>query len=88
MARQYESEVSFVGVAVAGRTETYVEFVDAFGLGFFEHGVDDEKDVWAGYGLYDQPAWVFVNDDGVEEVVIATLGHEELEARIRALIDA
>lgn len=61
-------------------------FIGEFGLDGFPHTIDESGDLWAGYGVIGQPAWVFVDADGSTEVISGSLGEAAIAERIEALI--
>lgn len=63
-----------------------VAFVEDTGVGGFEHLIDADGLVWQELGVFDQPAFAFINDDGTVEVNVGALGEEELTNRLQALI--
>ena len=63
-----------------------VAFVEDTGVGAFEHLIDANSVVWQELGIFDQPAFAFINDDGQVDVTVGALGEEELTNRIEALI--
>ena len=65
-----------------------VDFVDETGVGNFDHLIDADGVIWQELGIFDQPAFAFINDDGAVDVNVGALGEEELTNRLQALIDA
>lgn len=65
-----------------------VDFVSDNNVGDFEHLLDINGVIWTELGIFDQPAFAFVNDDGVVDVNIGSFSAEELAARAQALIDS
>ncbi len=65
-----------------------VDFVDETGVGAFDHWIDTDGAIWAELGVFDQPAFAFINDDGTVEVNVGALGEEGLTERLQALIDS
>jgi hypothetical protein len=61
-------------------------FIAEFGLDGFPHTIDESGDLWAGYGVVGQPAWVFIDAEGSAEVVSGSLGEDAIVERIEALI--
>ena len=86
MQQQFGSEVNFVGVAGRDSVEEMLGFVNNTGVTGFDHNADESGDVWATYGITSQPAFVFVNDDGTSDVVVAALGEERLIEHVEELI--
>ena len=65
-----------------------VDFVDETGVGGFEHLIDADGIIWSELGVFDQPAFAFVDDDGSVEVFVGALGEDGLTERLQALIDS
>ena len=63
-----------------------VDFVDETGVGAFEHLIDADGLIWQELGIFDQPAFAFVNDNGEVEPHVGALGEEELTRRIEELL--
>ena len=87
MARQYEGQVQFVGVASSDATARMKEFVDRHGVGFFPHAADPRGELRTELRVIGQPNWWFVNgSDGTVEKVYGELGQKGLAARVEALV--
>ncbi len=63
-----------------------VDFVEETGVGEFDHLIDADGVIWEELGVFDQPAFAFVNDNGEVDVNVGALGEEELTSRLEALI--
>lgn len=61
------------------------EFVDRHGLEAFPHLVDDDGALWERFGIINQPAWVFVDDDGTTRTVQGSLSEDGLRSEIERL---
>jgi hypothetical protein len=87
VARQYDGQVTIVGIAGRDRIDRMQEFVERHGLdGVTLQVADVDGVVWHAYDVFYQPAWVFIDGDtGAEELVRGGLGLEGLEARVAAL---
>ncbi len=72
---------------MAGRDELdpINEFIATLGVGGFEHAVDTDGTLWASYGIANQPAFAFVNDDGSVETHLGPLGTDGLTEAIEDL---
>lgn len=64
MVREYEGQVQFIGMAGRDSTGAMQEFVDRHGLAGIPHAVDTGGNLWAGFGVSYQPAWVFISPTG------------------------
>jgi len=79
-------DVTLVGVAGHDSDDAHRAFVAEHGLEDMVTLVDDDGSLWARYGIDYQPAWVFIDEDGGTQVVAGGL-YEDLDARVRALVD-
>jgi len=61
-------------------------FVSEFGVGEFDHIIDEEQSVWASYDVRTQPAFTFINDSGEVKTIVSRLGEERLTEEIEALL--
>jgi len=48
----------------------------------FDHAVDGSGDIWSFYGIFTQPSFAFINDDGQVEVYLGAMGLEGLSTVI------
>lgn len=87
MEREYEGEVTFLGVAWQDTTEAMQEFVDRYGLAM-PTAVDTDDKIFARFGFFYQPAWVFMQEDGDFEGLRQELGHDGARAAIEELISS
>ena len=75
-------------IGVASRDDdvaAMADFVADTGTGAIPHIADVSGDVWASFGVIQQPAWVFINDDGTAELNQGDLEEAELVARLQDL---
>jgi len=86
IAERYASQVNLIGVPGRGELDAMVEFVDDTGTGSLTHVTDLDGDIWSAFGVYGQPAFAFIDDDGTVEVFIGGLGGDALAERIDELI--
>jgi len=70
--------VRFVGVASRDELGPIQDFVSEFEVGAFDHVVDDGGDIWGYYGIFTQPSFAFINDDGTVQVFLGAMGLEGL----------
>lgn len=68
MARQFDGDIRFVGMAGHDSVEAMQEFVDEHGLDHFPHVVSEDGSLWQRFEIAYQPAWVVLDADG--EVVL------------------
>jgi hypothetical protein len=61
-------------------------FITEFGVGEFDHIIDEEQLVWSTYGVRTQPAFTFINDSGEVKTIVSRLGEERLTEEIGALL--
>ena len=84
---QLGEDVVFLGLpSRSNDIQSMADFIDETGVTEFEHLLDLEGVIWSELGVFDQPAFAFVNDDGTVEVNVGALGEVELTARLEALI--
>lgn len=86
IAEQYASQVNLIGVPGRGELDAMSSFVDDTGTGGITHVADLDGDIWSAFGVYGQPAFAFIDDDGTVEVFIGGLGGDALAERIDELI--
>lgn len=64
------------------------DFVDELGVDGIVHVADVDGTIWQSFGIYGQPAWVFVDDDGRVDAYLGGLGVDGLTQAVEALIAA
>lgn len=84
-AQASHPDVSFVGVAGLGETAAMQDFVDEYDVDAFEHLADLDGALWQRFGVVQQPAYAFIDDDGTIEVVRGELGEAGLAEQLDAL---
>lgn len=85
-AERYAEDITFVGVAGRGEIDAMRQFVADTGVDGFTHVADLDGSIWTAYGVYAQPAFAFIDDDGQFEVVGGAMDREELTAKLDELI--
>lgn len=60
-------------------------FVDKYEVQGFEHIIDEGGVVWERYGVFSQPAFTFINDDGTVETRVGAMGLEGLSEAAETL---
>ena len=85
MARNYEGEVAFIGMAGHDEQPAMEEFVQNYDLGF-PQAVSEDGSLWGRFGVPGQPAWVLIDDSGEYEVHLGPYEKAELEDRLDQLI--
>ncbi len=88
IATRYADSVNFVGVAGLGQTSEMRDFVSETGTEGITHVDDSSGNIWAAYGIYAQPAYAFITDDGRVETYVGALGADGLANVIDQLIVA
>ena len=63
-------------------------FITNQGVDGFEHTFDDAGEVWSAFGIFSQPAFVFIDAAGNAEVVPRGLGEEGITERLEAILAA
>jgi thiol-disulfide isomerase/thioredoxin len=88
VAEQFRADVTLIGVPGRGDLDEMREFVDDTGTGSLTHVADLGGDIWSAFGVYGQPAFAFINDDGSVEVFIGGMGGKALAERVAELVAA
>ena len=88
MQAQYGDQVTFIGVAGRDSLDASRDFVEGRGVDAFLHLYDENVEIWRGFGIMDQPAWVLINQDGQTQVIVSTLGVDGITEIVEALIEA
>ena len=89
MQQELGDQVTFIGMPSRSDDIASMErFVEDNAVGDFEHLIDADSVIWSELGIFDQPAFAFVNDDGTVDVNVGSFEEEELAARVQALIDS
>ncbi len=84
MARSLSDDVEIIGVAGRDSTANMADFVARHGLQDVRQIADESGDVWAGFGIVGQPAWVFIDGrTGERRTQLGALGG----ARLQQMID-
>ncbi len=86
VAEQFGADVTLIGVPGRGELDEMRDFVDDTGTGSLTHVADLGGDIWSAFGVYGQPAYAFIDDDGSVEVFIGAMGGDALAERIDELI--
>ena len=85
MEREYEGELEFLGIAWHDTREAMQAFVDEYGIRM-PTAVDEDDQLFARFGFFYQPSWVFMDEDGDFEALRQELGVEGLRAEIDKLL--
>lgn len=85
VAAELDGEVAFVGVAGRGEEAAMRDFVADTRTAGLDHVVDQDGSIWSGFGVVSQPAFAFVDADGVVEVFNGSMPPADLRAAARAL---
>jgi len=88
IATRYAGKVNFVGVAGQAQAPEMRDFVSDTGTEGITHLDDSSGNIWASYGIYAQPAYAFITDDGRVETYVGSLGGDGLADVIEQLIVA
>jgi len=86
IAARYGDRLTVVGVAGRGGVDDMAAFVADTGTGHITHIVDSDGAIWSAYGVYGQPAFAFIDDDGSVQLFIGSLGEEALVDRVDTLL--
>lgn len=82
----FGDDVAVVGVAGRDELAAIQGFIDERGVGGFPHIVDETGEIWSGFDVRSQPAFVFIDDDGSIVGEAGSLSADALDERIRNLI--
>lgn len=86
VAAAYDGRVQLLGVGGRGEVAEMEGFVAETGTDGLTHVVDESGDIWAGFDVFAQPAFAFIDDDGSVTVHVGTLGGDGLRDRIDELL--
>ncbi|CAN5752710.1 hypothetical protein BH24ACT5_BH24ACT5_25460 [soil metagenome] len=86
VAARYADRLQIVGVAGRGEVADMDEFVADTGTGGLTHVADLDGSIWSAFGVFAQPAFAFINDDGSVETFVGGLGEDALVERIDELL--
>lgn len=79
VAERFEGEVTFVGVASRGPQDDMDAFVADTGTEGISHVADLDGTIWAQFGVFAQPAFVFVDREGSATGWLGGLGEPLLD---------
>ncbi len=86
MQETYGDDIRVIGVASRDDVEAINGFVDTYQVQGFEHIIDEGGLIWQRYGVFSQPAFAFINDDGTVETNIGAMGLDGLTEAAEGLI--
>ena len=84
--KETADDVTFVGVGGLGPVTDMESFVADYRVGSFAHLVDADGKIWKRFGVVQQPAHAFIDDDGSVKVVRGELDRQRLADHVEALI--
>lgn len=85
MQETFGDDIRVIGVASRDDVDAIRGFVDSYQVQGFEHIIDEGGVIWERYGVFSQPAFAFINDDGTVETNIGAMGLEGLTEAAEAL---
>ncbi len=85
MQETFGDDIRVIGVASRDDVDAIRGFVDSYQVQGFEHIIDEGGVIWERYGVFSQPAFAFINDDGTVETNIGAMGLEGLTEAAQAL---
>lgn len=88
MQKQFEGQVTIIGVAGRDEPSAMAAFVDDLAVGAFPHIADEDLQIWMQYDIRSQPSFVFIDGDGSFETVIGAMGESGLSSKITDLLAA
>ena len=86
MQHHFEGQARIIGVASRDSIEQMEAFVADTGVDAFPHAADIDGDVWEFYDIGSQPAFVFINDDGMFNTRLGSLDEDGLTERVEQLL--
>jgi thiol-disulfide isomerase/thioredoxin len=88
VAARFGDQVTVFGVAGRGELPAMQAFVADTGTASLSHVADVEGSIWEAYGVYGQPAFAFIDDDGSFDLFVGSMGATALAQRIDTLLTA
>ena len=88
MQKQFEGQVTIIGVAGRDEPSAMAAFVEDLAVGNFSHVADEDLQIWMQYDIRSQPSYVFIDNDGSFETVIGAMGESGLSYKIAELLAA
>lgn len=80
---QFGDDVEIIGVpGLSSDVDAMIEFVESTGSGGVTHVLDQTGEIWAQFGVTQQRTYVYVNDDGEQQIA----GYGSLGADVEDLI--
>lgn len=86
VAAEYGDRLQIIGVAGRGEVPAMDDFVAETGTAGFTHVADLDGSIWSSFGVFAQPAFAFINDDGSVETFVGSLGKQALSEQIDELL--
>lgn len=85
LAKEHAGKITFVGVGAQDGLPAMRKFVAENEVSGFSHLADEKAEVWARFGITQQPSYAFVYADGSIELVKQQLTEGELKNRVAKL---
>jgi thiol-disulfide isomerase/thioredoxin len=82
IVERYGDRVTFVGVGGRGAIDEMQAFIDDTETVGLPHVADLDGAIWQAFGVYAQPAFAFIDDDGTIDVFVGGLGEDALADRL------
>lgn len=86
VAEKFAGQVPIVGVAGRGELDAMNDFISDTGTESLIQLADLNGDTWSAFGIFGQPAFVFIDDTGDVEVFVGSMSSNNLTDRIDELI--
>ncbi len=83
---RFGDDVQFVGVAGRGGIDEMRSFIDDTDTTGLTHVADLDGGVWNAFGIFAQPAFAFIDDNGEIETFVGGLRADDLADRIEELL--
>lgn len=78
--------MAVIGVAGRDDLDAIQDFIVDRGVNEFPHIADESGEVWSGFDVRSQPAFVFINDDGTIAGEAGSLSEAEIVEWLDALV--
>lgn len=85
-AERFGDDVQLVGIAGRGSIGDMRDFIDDTDTNGLIHVADLDGAVWNAFGIFAQPAFAFIDDDGDIETFVGGLRSDDLADRIGELL--
>ena len=74
-----------MGIPGRDTPEAMAGFVNQYELEHIPHAQDLDGRLWERFGVFGQPAWYFINDDGTSQRKVGSLSESEVRAILQEM---